>query len=441
MATPKLVYDPVSDTWKPPSNTISQYDNQPTANDLGASNPPPAPVSATTSPSSSGSNNNTPAASVETPEETPEETPPIADYGITAPSTDPNQYLEGAPEYQAPTAPTLGAAPTVSPAPQFGAPTVPEAPAVTPVPTIPGMTVSPAPEYQKTPEQAAWEKMYKGQIEQNIKDPKGISDEAQKLLMRKATLMLQSRETENLRLMADDMERRGITESGLIFERTQEIKATTTRALAESITDIGIKSELMKMESYERAMGHAANYLSHLSRESELKYTSKLATWNAQQQVNLVQYQAQINVSLEAWKMENQFNMMEWQANKDALFMQWDKNANAIIAQWEMTNQFAMEEWKVGAQYDLAIHQINSEIALAKYQAQNDIYKMGIAQAYEQGNMVLAGEIAAQQREDSQLHEISIMEMQIEHDKLAAQSQGFGSFIGTALGLLFSWLF
>jgi len=402
----------------------------------------PAPIAPAPTHISSNHDNETTAPDTTSdtePEAEPEPTDTTEPIEVTP--TDPSEYLEGAPTLDMPEAPTLGAAPTVTDAPQFGAPEVPTAPEVTTAPTIPGMTVSPAPEYEITPEQQAWQDMYSGQIQENINNPKGISEEAQKLMMRKATLMLQSRETENLRLMANDMERKGITDSGQVFERTQQIKATTTRALAASITDIGLKSEMMKMESYERAMGHAANYLSVLSHTSDMKYGSKMATWNAQTQTDMVKYQAEINVDLEHWKMENQFNMMEWSANKDALFMKWETNANAKIAQWSMTNQFAMEEWKTGAQYDLAIHQIDSQVALAQFQAQTDIYKMGIAQAYQEGNMVLAGQIAIEAREDEQAHEIEIAEMTIEHDKKAASATGFGNFIGTLIGGLFGWLF
>ena len=352
--------------------------------------------------------------------------------------TDPNEYLEGAPQLNAPTAPTLGAAPTVTDAPQFDAPDVPDMPGVTDAPTIPGLTISPAPEYTITPEEQAWNQMYKEQVQSNINDPKGISEEAQHLMMRKATLMLQSRETENLRLMANDMERKGLTDSGQIFERTEQIKATTTRAIAASITDIGIQSEMMKMESYERAMGHAASYLSYLSTNSQLKYGSKMATWSAQTQADMVQYQAQINVDLEHWKMENQFSMMEWSANKDAMFMKWDKNANAQIAQWNMTNQFAMEEWKTGANYDLAIHQINTQVSLAKFQAQTDIYKMGIAQAYQEGNMTQAAQIAEEFAEHRFEENKILAEMELEAENKAAKAEGGGNIIGQIIGGIFS---
>jgi len=404
----EMEYDPVSDTMKPTGMPITPNTEPPSQPQYSSGNGTPEVVDI--------------GAEVE-PEAEAEPTDTTQPIEVTP--TDPNEYLAGAPTPAMPGAPTLAPAPEVTPAPQFGTPEVPIAPDVTAAPTIPGMTVSPAPEYEVTPEQQAWQDMYSEQVQENIKNPRGISEEAQKLMMRKSTLMLQSRETENLRLMANDMERKGITDSGQIFERTQQIKATTTRALAASITDIGLKSEMMKMESY----------------ESDMKYGSKMATWNAQTQTDLIQYQAQINVDLEQWKMENQFNMMEWQANKDALFMKWEANANSTMAQWNMTNQFAMEEWKTGAQYDLAIHQINSQVALAQFQAQTDIYKMGIAQAYQEGNMVLAGQIAAEAREDEQAHEIEITEMQIEHDKKAAQSQGFGNFIGTLIGGLFGWLF
>ena len=365
-------------------------------------------------------------------------------------------------------APELAPAPGVTPAPEFGAPEVPTMPGVTAPPKIPQYKVEDAPEYEKTPEQLAWEEMYSGTVKEIIEQGgRGIDDKTQQLMLRKATLMLQSRETENLRLMRDDLERRGISNSGILISETQKIKATTTRALAASITDVQIKSALMKMQSFENTLGHAGNYLAYLADQSKMAHVPKMATWQMQQNFNLVKYQAEIQVDIDAWKMENQFNMMEWQANTNALFAKWEANANATMSHWTMENQFAMTEWTTGAahemeawktegnwkmaewatgeaakidiwktegMYNLEVSRLNMEIAISKWSAQSDIYKMGIAQAYDQDNLILAGEIESTFLAEQQEHDIVLAEMEIEHEKAQAQAEGAGSFIGQILG-------
>ena len=162
---------------------------------------------------------------------------------------------------------------------------------------IPGIDVDEAPAYEKTPEQIAWEKMHSEQI-QDIIDKKGLGiDEATQQLLRQQQFdILKSREKENLRLLAADMERRGITSSGLWFSEEQRIKATTTRALAASMTEISIKSAFMKMASFENALGLSAQYLGYLSEQSQLVYAPKLATWQAKQQAKLAEYQAKVEI-------------------------------------------------------------------------------------------------------------------------------------------------
>jgi len=80
-------------------------------------------------------------------------------------------------------------------------------------------------------------------------------------MIRQQAQALNAREDENLRLMHNDMERRGITNSGLVFWNQQKIKGATTTAIANSISDIQIKSALMKMASFENALGHAGQFL------------------------------------------------------------------------------------------------------------------------------------------------------------------------------------
>ena len=162
---------------------------------------------------------------------------------------------------------------------------------------VSSIKVEEAPAYEKSAEQLAWEEMHSGTIQDIIGEKGyGIPEETPELIQMQLLNTLKTREAENIRLLQQDMERRGITDSGLYFSEEQKIKATTTRALATGVTDIKIKSAFMKMASFEKALGLSAQFLSYLSRESELAYAPKMATWYAKQQAKLVEYQAAMEI-------------------------------------------------------------------------------------------------------------------------------------------------
>jgi len=345
------------------------------------------------------------------------------------------EQIEEMPEAPTPEAPELAPAPEVTPPPTFEAPEVPKIPEVTPAPTIAPTEVAPAPEYVPTEEEAAWAEMYGGTIADIIKARgEGIPEETVNLMIRRNTQALQSREDENMRLMHNDMERRGITNSGLVFWRQEQIKSATTTAIANSITDIQIKSALMKMASFENALGRAGQFLGYLQEQSKMIYTGKMATWEAQTQADLIQYQAQIGVDVDEWKMENQFNLAGWQANTQALFAQWDKNSTATLEAWKMDNQFSFAEWETKANYDLAVFKIDTEVKMANWAAKTDIYKMGINQAYAQDNMDLAAQIAEDYAEERFEEDKELLELKLEAENAAAAAEGAGNLVGAASG-------
>jgi len=336
------------------------------------------------------------------------------------------------------TPPTLAPIPEVTPAPTFEAPTVPAIPAVTPAPTIAPTEVAPAPEYVPTEEEAVFAEMYGGTIEDIIKARgEGIPEETINLMIRQQTQALNAREDENLRIMHNDMERRGITNSGLVFWNQQKIKSATTTALANSITDIQIRSALMKMASFENALGHAGQFLGYLQEQSKMIYVGKMATWEAQTQANLIQYQAQISADMDQWKMVNQFNLTEWQANTQALFAQWDKNTTSMIEAWKMENQFSIAEWETQANYNMAVFEIETQALMAKWSAQMDIYKLGIAQAYLQDNTLLQAQINADAAEQQNIWDLEMAEIEAEAANQVAATQGFWGMVGTTAGWIF----
>ena len=221
-------------------------------------------------------------------------------------------------------------------------------------PSVGTPTVTPAPEYTISPEQQAWQEMYSQQLQQWIEaGGYGIPEETQAQMIQRTTDTLKAKEAEDIRVMRNNMERRGLTNSGLVFSNEQKIRANTTTAIANYISDVQIQSALMKMASFEKALGAAGEYLGYLSQQSQLAYQPKYATWQAQQQANLAAYNAQVQAKLteyaqqmDVYKMQiaqayEQQNMqlahyftmqeLEFQANaeRDIIKMQIEANERA----------------------------------------------------------------------------------------------------------------
>lgn len=154
-----------------------------------------------------------------------------------------------------------------------------------------------APEYQPSPEEQAWLDSYGGKLEDWVKNEGyGIPEETQQQMIAGSFDALKAREKEALRVMQNDMERRGITNSGLVFSNSQKIRAATTTNLAQSIRDVQIQSSLMKMASFERAMGQAGEFLGYLSTQSQLKYAPEFANWQMEQESKMMEWQGEMDV-------------------------------------------------------------------------------------------------------------------------------------------------
>lgn len=331
----------------------------------------------------------------------------------------------------------LAPMPAVTPAPSVEAPVVPTMPGVTPAPEVPAIEVTPAPAYEISAAQLAFEEMYGEKLTDWVLNPQGIPEDTKGLMIQKQTDMLKAREVESLRTMKINMERRGITNSGYIDAYAANIHAATSVTLAGAISDIQIQSEMMKIASFEKAMGTASQFLGYLSEQSQLKYTPGFATWQAQTNANLTQYQAQIEISVAEWQMESQFAITNWQAQTQALFSQWEVNANNMVAQWQTENQFNLTEWSSRAEYDMALFGIESQLNLAMWQGQMDLYKLELNNAYQTENTILQGQIQTELTNLQHLHNLELTEMELEAAENAAAAQGFGNLIGTIIGAIF----
>jgi len=258
------------------------------------------------------------------------------------------------------TTPTTTTPTTTTPvvaAPAVAAPALPSLGDI----NVPAPAVTPAPPYEISPAQTAFEEMVGGKITDWVEaGGYGIPEETQAQMIQQQTDVIKAGEAESLRVMKNNMERRGITNSGFIFAGEQAIRSNTSKTIAAGIADIQIKSALMKLASFEVAMGQAAQFLGYLGEMSALKYQPVFQTWAAQQQANLYQYQAKM-----------------------------------------------------------------------------DIYKTQLQQAYQQQNLILAGNIAAEAAEQQHIWDVEITEMEIEAANQQAAAEGAGKVFGTTLGWIF----
>ena len=165
-----------------------------------------------------------------------------------------------------------------------------------------------APAYNISPEQQAWQDMLSGEIGQTIAEGgKGIPEETQAAMLQSQTDTLKAQEAENIRVMRNNMERRGITNSGFTYSNEQKIRSNTTTALAKSMTDIGIQDQMMKLASYETAIGQAAQFLGYLGDETQKKYMAQLYAW--QGKLDIWKAQLSANTSMDIAQMQADLSM------------------------------------------------------------------------------------------------------------------------------------
>ncbi len=162
-------------------------------------------------------------------------------------------------------------------------------------------TLTPAPPYEISPQQQELMDTLGTQVTDWVTSGGyGIPEETQAQMIQLQTDTLKAREQESIRVMNNNMERRGITNSGFVYANEQAIRSNTTVAIAGAIADVQIKSALMKMASFEKAMGAMASFLGFMSEQSQLAYAPKFATWQAEQMAKMQAWQA----SFDVYKME-----------------------------------------------------------------------------------------------------------------------------------------
>lgn len=186
------------------------------------------------------------------------------------------------------------------------------------------------PGYEKSPEQQAWEDQYSGYLQDSLENPQGIPEDVKQQLNVDMFNTLKAQESENIRVMRNNMERRGITNSGFQYSNEQKIRSNTTKVMAQNIRNIEIQDAMMKLSSFENAMGRTAQYLGYLSDESYKAYQPKLMEWQAKFDV----YKMQLN---QAYQQQN----MQLQASLQSQINSQQNAFNMQLAEMELEAQAA----------------------------------------------------------------------------------------------------
>ena len=316
----------------------------------------------------------------------------------TAPTT-PTVPPITVPTMTMPSAPTP---PTLPPVPKLELPTMPE------VPTVPP--------YEKSPEQIAHEEEYGEDLrEWREAGGYGIPEDIQTKMIQKETDILKAREAENIRIMKNNMERREITNSGFVFANEQTIKSNTTVAIANNIRDVQISSALMKMASFEKAMGATAQFIGYLANESLKAYAPKMAQWEKEAQYRLTEYGVEASYGMAKADLE----------------------ASYALAGYGVAAEYGMAGYQAKVQGALAQFQVNAMAIMTEWQGKMDLYKMEINQAYAQDNIDLANQWTQTLQDDQQAHEEILTEMELEAANAQAAAEGAGNIFGTIIGFLF----
>lgn len=291
----------------------------------------------------------------------------------------------------APPTPITPTAPiTIPEVPPITVPTItmPKAPTPPVIPEVP--TVPP---YEPLPEQVELAGEYAEALRAwREAGGYGIPEEVQTQMFQRVTDILKARETENIRVMRNDMEKRGLVNSGFIFANEQAIRSNTTVTIANSIRDIQISSALMKMASFEKMIGSTAQFIGYLAQESWKTYQPKMAQWEMEARYGLAEYGVAAEYGIAGYQAKVQ----------------------ATMAQFQTDTLAVMKEW----------------------QGKFDLMKMELNQAYNQGNIELAGQIAANAASQQHLYNIELAEMEIEAAQQAAMAEGAGNLLGTASGAI-----
>ena len=139
------------------------------------------------------------------------------------------------------------------------------------------------PPYKPTAELEQLSKQVGGAISDIIEQGGiGIGEETKEKIFLREAEIINASTAQAQRNLEDRMAAQGLSDSGMAFSEGMKLASKSTIAMANVMRDVAIQDSLMKIASYQNALGLGVQFLSYLSEESWRQYQPTLYQWQAQ---------------------------------------------------------------------------------------------------------------------------------------------------------------
>jgi len=153
------------------------------------------------------------------------------------------------------------------------------------IPTISNLEVPQAPTlppYKPTAELEALSTQVGGAISGIIAEGGiGMGEETKEQLFLREAEIINASTAQAQRNLEDKMAAQGLSDSGMAFSEGMKLASKSTIAMANVMRDVAIQDSLMKIASYQNALGLGVQFLSYLSEESWRQYQPTILNWQA----------------------------------------------------------------------------------------------------------------------------------------------------------------
>ena len=109
----------------------------------------------------------------------------------------------------------------------------------------------------------------------------GMGEETKEQLFLREAEIINASTAQAQRNLEDRMAAQGLYDSGMAFSEGMKLASKSTIAMANVMRDVAIQDSLMKIASYQNALGLGVQFLSYLSEESWRQYQPTLYQWQA----------------------------------------------------------------------------------------------------------------------------------------------------------------
>ena len=204
------------------------------------------------------------------------------------------------------------------------------------VPNVPTL-----PAYQPSAELEALSNKVGGAISDIIEQGGiGMGEDTKEALFLREAEVINANTAMASKNLEDKMAAQGLSNSGMAFSENMKLASKGTIAMANVMRDVQIQDSLMKVASYQNALGLGVQFLSYLSEESWREYQPTILNWQAKvdmYKTAITQAYTQSNMAL-AQKYSMQLAQFEAQTNIQLTQMSIDAAAKAASKQnfWDI---------------------------------------------------------------------------------------------------------